>query len=190
MRNDDLTDNQADPNDDDMATQPTITSVFRLLQEVRNGQTTLDSRIQGLESALDAFKASVDSRFEGLDSRLDAFESRVNSRFEGLESRLDALESRLGALESRLDALESRLDAFESSVNSRFEALESRLTKDFAGVNARFAEMNTELLKLSDKLSDRINRSRLHAEADIEDITRRLRKLESNALETAEDRTT
>jgi hypothetical protein len=73
----------------------------------------------------------------------------------------------------------------QTSLNSRFDALESRLARDFAGVDARFAEMTEEmkngLLRLSDKLCDRIDRSRLHAEADIEDITRRLRKLESKA---------
>jgi chromosome segregation ATPase len=131
MSGDDLTNNPVDSSEDDKATKPTITAVFRLLQEVQNGQTGLNSRIEGLES---------------------------------------------------------RLDRFESSVNSRFEALELRLTNDFASVNARFAEMKGELLRLSDKLSDRIDRSRLHAEADIEDITRRLRKLEAKALETGEDR--
>jgi hypothetical protein len=144
MSSDDPANNQADSSEDDKATPPTIASVFRLLQEVRNGQTSLSSRIDALES-----------RFEGLDS-----------------------------------SLTSRIEALESSVNSRFEALESRLTSDFAGVNARFAEMKTELLRLSDKLSDRIDRSRLHAEADIEDITRRLRKLESKAPEAGEDRST
>ena len=144
MSSDDATINQADSSEDDKATQPTIASVFRLLQEVRNGQTSLNSRLEGLESRLDRFESSVYSRFEAL----------------------------------------------ESSVNSRFEALELRLNNDFAGVNARFAEMKGELLRLSDKLSDRIDRSRLHAEADIEDITRRIRKLESKAPETGEDRTT
>src|SRR4030095_4835353 len=133
MSSDDLTNNATDSSEENKATKPTITAVFRLLQEVRNGQTSLNSRLEGLEA---------------------------------------------------------RLDRFESSVNSRFDALEFRLTKDFASVNARFAEMKTELLRLSDKLSDRIDRSRLHAEADIEDIPRRLRKLESKALETGEDRST
>lgn len=110
MSSDDLTNNLADSSVDDKATQPTITAVFRLLHEVQDGQ---------------------------------------------------------------------------KSLNSRFDALESRLARDFAGVDTRFAEMSEEmksrLLQLSDKLCDRIDRSRLHAEADIEDITRRLRKLESKA---------
>jgi predicted nucleic acid-binding Zn-ribbon protein len=91
-------------------------------------------------------------------------------------------------LNSRFEALESSVREVkdgQTSLSSRFEALESRLARDFAGVDARFAEMSEEmksgLLQLSDKLCDRIDRSRLHAEADIEDITRRLRKLESKA---------
>lgn len=73
----------------------------------------------------------------------------------------------------------------QKSLDSRFDALESRLTRDFAGVDARFAEMSDEmkdgLLRLSDKLCDSIDRTRVHAEADIENIARRLRKLESKA---------
>ena len=120
MSSDDLTRN-LNSDEQDNTTKPTITAVFRLLREVKDGQTSL------------------------------------NSRF----------------------------DALESSVNSRFEALESRLARDFAGVDTRLAEMSDEMksgfLRLSDRLCDRIDRSRLHAEADIEDITRRLRKLESKA---------
>jgi len=129
MSSDDLTRN-LNSDEEDNTTKPTITAVFRLLRDVQEGQTSLNSRF-------------------------DALESSVNSRFEALES----------------------------SVNSRFEALESRLARDFAGVDTRLAEMSDEMksgfLRLSDRLCDRIDRSRLHAEADIEDITRRLRKLES-----------
>ena len=89
---------------------------------------------------------------------------------------------------SRFDALESRVREVQdgqTSLNSRFDALESRLARDFAGVDARFAEMSDEMkagfLRLSDKLCDRIDRSRLHAESDYEDLLRRLRKLESKA---------
>ena len=89
-------------------------------------------------------------------------------------------------------SLNARFDTLESSVNSRFDALEPRLASDFEGVDARFAsidarfdemsdEMKAGFLRLSDKLCDRIDRSRLHAESDYEDLLRRLRKLESKA---------
>jgi len=151
MSSDDLTRN-LNSDEEDNTTKPTITAVFRLVREVRDGQTSLNARFDALESSFN--------------SRFDALEPSVNSRFEALESSVN-----------------SRFDALESSVNSRFEALESRLARDFAGVDTRLAEMSDEMksgfLRLSDRLCDRIDRSRLHAEADIEDITRRLRKLES-----------
>ena len=96
-------------------------------------------------------------------------------------------------------SLNARFDTLESSFNSRFDAIESRLAGDFEGVDARFAgidarfvsidarfdemsdEMKAGFLRLSDKLCDRIDRSRLHAESDYEDLLRRLRKLESKA---------
>ena len=121
MNSDDLTKNLTDSTEDDKATQPTITAVFRLLHD-------LDKRLNG---------------------------------------RLDKLENRLDRVENRLDALESRL------------------AREFAGIDARFAEVSDVMkggfLQLSDKLCDRMDRSRLHAESDYEDLLRRLRKLESKA---------
>lgn len=146
MSSDDLTHNLTDGSEDDKATQPTITAVFRLLRD-------LDKRLNG--------------RLDNLESRFDVLESSVNGRFEALESSV------------------RELQAGQMSLNSRFDVLESRLDRDFASVDARFAEMSDEmkdgLLRLSDKLCDSIDRTRVHAEADIENIARRLRKLESKA---------
>ena len=142
MSNDDPTHNLPNSGEQDNTTQATITAVFRLLREVQDGQTSLNSR-------------------------LDTLESSLNSRFEALETQVREVQDG------------------QTALNSRFDALESRLASDFAAVDARFAEMSEEmtkaLLRLSDKLSDRIDRQRMHADADIEDITRRLRKLESKA---------
>jgi predicted nuclease with TOPRIM domain len=128
MMSDDLSDKLTNNDETDNTTQPTITTVFRLLSEVRDRQARLESQYESL-----------------------------NSRFE----------------------------SFESKVNSRFDALESRLDREFARIDTRFAEMSEEmkkgLLQLSDKLCDRIDRVRLHAEADYEDLLRRPRKLESKA---------
>jgi len=128
MRSDDLTHNLTNSDQEDNTTQATITAVFRLLREVQDGQ-------------------------ESLNSRSDALESSLNSRS----------------------------DALESSLNSRFDALESRLARDFAGVDTRFAEMSDEMKRGFLRLSDKIDRSRLHAEADHEDLLRRIRELESTA---------
>jgi hypothetical protein len=130
MSSDDLKRN-LNSDEEDNTTKPTITAVFRLLREVQDGQTSLNSRFDALESRLARDFAGIDARFAGVDARFDSIDAR------------------------------------------------------FAGIDARFDEMSDEMkagfLRLSDKLCDRIDRSRLHAESDYEDLLRRLRKLESKA---------
>ena len=144
MSSDDLTRN-LNSDEEDNTTKPTITAVFRLLREVQDGQTSL------------------------------------NSRFDALESRVREVRDGQTSLNSRFDALESRLARDFAGVEARFASIDAR----FASIDARFDDMSDEMkagfLRLSDKLCDRIDRSRLHAESDYEDLLRRLRKLESKA---------
>ena len=81
----------------------------------------------------------------------------------------------------RLDKLDNRLDSLESRLARDFAGVDAR----FAGVDARFTEISEEMkngfLRLSDKICDKIDRRRLHADADYEDLLRRMRKLESKA---------
>ena len=117
MRSDDPTRDLNDSENEVNTTQPTITAVFRLLREVKDGQESLR---------------------------------------EGQESLREGQES-----------LKTRLDAFEASVNSRFVEMSD--------------EFKAALLELSDKLCDRIDRIRLHADSEYEVLLRRIRKLESKA---------
>ena len=110
MSSDDPTRDLNDSENEVNTTQPTITAVFRLVREVRDGQESLR---------------------------------------EGQES------------------LKTRLDAFEAKVNSRFVEMSD--------------EFKAALLELSDKLCDRIDRIRLHADSEYEVLLRRIRKLESKA---------
>ena len=105
---------------------------------------------------------------------------------------LTEVRDRQARLESHHEAFESRFDAFETSVNSRFEALETRLDRGFARIDTRFAEMSEEmkdgLLQLSDKLCDKIDLVRVHADAGYEELLRRLRRVESKASGVPQDR--
>ena len=74
MSNDDLTQNLSATNEDDRSTSPTITAVFRLLQDV-------DKRVSG--------------RFEGLENRIGGVETRL----EAVETRLGVVETRLDRLD-------------------------------------------------------------------------------------------
>ena len=162
MSSDDLTRN-LNSDEEDNTTKPTITAVFRLLREVQDGQTSHNSRFDALESRV----REVQDGQTSLNSRFDALESSLNSRFD--------------ALESRLARDFAGVDARFVSIDARFAGVDAR----FVSIDARLAEMSDEmkggLLRLSDKLCDRIDRSRLHAESDYEDLLRRLRKLESKA---------
>jgi len=159
MSSDDLT-RDLNSDEEDNTTKPTITAVFRLLREVHDGRTSLNARFDTLESSFN--------------SRFDTLESSFNSRF-------DAIESRLAGDFEGVDARFAGIDARFAGIDARFAGIDAR----FVSIDARFDEMSDEMkagfLRLSDKLCDRIDRSRLHAESDYEDLLRRLRKLESKA---------
>ena|SRR5438876_9423426 len=81
------------------------------------------------------------------------------------------------SMESRFDATDARLDA----TNARLDEVESRLARDIAGINTRITELSDDMETGFLQLSDKIVRDRLHAEADYQDILRRMRELESKA---------
>jgi chromosome segregation ATPase len=162
MSSGDLTRN-LNGDEEDNTTKPTITAVFRLLREVQDGQTSLNARFDTLES-------SVNSRFDALESRLALDFENVDARFASIDARFEGVDARFASIDARF-----------AGIDARFAGIDAR----FDGIDARFDEMSDEMkagfLRLSDKLCDRIDRSRLHAESDYEDLLRRLRKLESKA---------
>jgi uncharacterized protein YdcH (DUF465 family) len=81
------------------------------------------------------------------------------------------------SMESRFDATDARLD----QTNARLDELDSRLTRDIAGIHTRITELSDEMKNRFIQLSDKIVRDRLHAEADYQDLHRRMRELESRA---------
>jgi len=156
MSNDDPTKTLPGNPIDNKATQPSITAVFRLLQDI-------DKRFGG--------------RFEGIETRLDTIETRLGT----METRLGTMETRLDAIETRLDAIEARIEKLET----RVDQLELRMARDFAAVDARFVEMSNEMknsfIQFGDKVADQMDHLRLHTEADYQDLLRRMRRLESQA---------
>ena len=153
MSSDDI--NQTPDDQDVQTTQPTITAVFRLLREVQAGLARLEER---------------QSRFE---ERLTRLEER--------QTRLEEGQARLEARQAKLEAGQAKLEEGQAKLNSRFDAVESRLDREFARIDARFAEMSEQMKLGFQNLSDKIERSRLHSEADYHDLLRRIRDLESKA---------
>ena len=103
------------------------------------------------------------------------------SRFEERLTRLEERQTRLEEGQARLEARQAKLEEGQAKLNSRFDAVESRLDREFARIDARFAEMSEQMKLGFQNLSDKIERSRLHSEADYHDLLRRIRDLESKA---------
>ena len=128
-------------------------------QEVNATQPTITAVFRLLRD----LDTRLNGRLDKIENRLDALESRVSVGFESIEIRFAAMDGRFAAMDGRFADMDGRFVAMDG----RFAALSD--------------EMKAGLLQLSDKVCDRIDRSRLHAESDYEDLLRRLRKLESKA---------
>jgi predicted nucleic acid-binding Zn-ribbon protein len=129
-----MSDDYRTPSDDPEGkeTKPTISTVFRLLQDV---ETRLNARIEGTE--------------ERLVARIEGTEERLIARIEGTEERLNA----------RIDKTDARLDQ-----------VEARLAKDMA---EGFKDLGHKI--------NALNRRALQTEADYEDLSERVGRLESKA---------
>lgn len=80
--------------------------------------------------------------------------------------------------------VESRLNARLDAINARLEEVESRLTSDIADVNTRVTEVNTRVADGFKELIHKtkaLNRRALQSEADYEDLSERMERLESKA---------
>ena len=113
MSSDDLTDKQANNDETDHTTQPTITAIFRLLSEVRDRQGSLESRFESFES-------SVNSRFEALESRID---TRFAEMSEEMKRELLQLSDKLC---DRIDLIRLHTDAGYEDLARRLRKLESK----------------------------------------------------------------
>jgi chromosome segregation ATPase len=108
---------------------------------------------------------------------LNIFLGRINMSNDDLTQKLTNADQEDNTTQATITAvfrLVREVQDGQKGLNSRIDALESRIAE-------MSDEMKAGFLRLSDKLCDRIDRSRLHAESDYEDLLRRLRKLESKA---------
>jgi chromosome segregation ATPase len=116
MSSDDLTRNIAD--NEVANTQPTITAVFRLLNEVK-------------------------VQVENLNARLDA----TNARLDATNARLDATNARLDTIDARLDKFNARLDEVESRLARDIEALNTRVIEGFRELSNKIDALNRSRLQ-------------------------------------------
>ena len=92
-------------------TKPTITAVFRLLQDV---ETRLNTRIDGVEERLN-------TRIDGVSTRIDGVEERLSTRmaegFKDLGHKINALNRRALQTEADYEDLSERVGRLESKAS-------------------------------------------------------------------------
>lgn len=95
----------------------------------------IESKRIGVQMAEDA-KKEVLSRIEGLQVALESFKAEVAAKFEAVGRRFDAVDHRLDAVDHRFDAIDQRFDAFErevrlgfKTINQRFDTMERRFDR-------------------------------------------------------------
>jgi chromosome segregation ATPase len=118
MRSDDLTRNMANTDDDDKGTQPTITAVFRLLQDV---ESRFNARLDEVETRLNARLDGVTARIDEVESRLSRDIAEVNTRvtdgFKDLAHKMNALNRRALQQEADCEDLSERIERLESKAS-------------------------------------------------------------------------
>jgi DNA anti-recombination protein RmuC len=118
MSSDDLTRNMANADEDDKHTQPTITAVFRLLQDV---EARLNARPDETEARLNARLDKTDARLDEIESRLardiEAMNTRVIEGFKELAHKINALNRRSLQQEADYEDLFERIGRVESKAS-------------------------------------------------------------------------
>ena len=118
MSSDDLTRNMTSADEDDKDTQPTITGVFRLLQDV---ESRLNARLDGISARLDQTEARFIARLDKTDARLDEIESRLARDIEGLNTRVT---EGFKQLTHKINAMNRRALQTEADYEDLFERIE------------------------------------------------------------------
>ena len=105
-------------------TKPTITAVFRLLQDV---ESRLTARIDGTEARLNDRIDGVEAR---LNDRIDGVEARLNTRIDESEARLNSrMDQGFKEIGHKIDALNRRAlqtEAYYEDLSERVGRLESK----------------------------------------------------------------
>ena len=117
MNSDDLTRKVAN-DDEDKDTQPTITAVFRLIQDVEKrliarieeGESRLTTRLEESESRLT-------SEIAGVDTRVTELNTRVIEGFKDLSHKMNALNRRILQSEADQEDLRERVERLETKAS-------------------------------------------------------------------------
>ena len=114
MSSDDLTRDMANANEDDKGTQPTITAVFRLLQDV---ESRLNAKLDVITARLDEVESRLTSDIAGVNTLVTEVNTRVTEGFKELTHKINALNRRGLQQEADYEDLFERIERLESKVS-------------------------------------------------------------------------
>jgi hypothetical protein len=118
MSSDDLTRKQGNADDDIKETQPTITAVFRLIQDVESRfNARLDEFEARFTARLDEVETRLNARFEGVTRDIAELNKRVTEGFKDLGHKMNALNRRALQTEADNEDLSERIGRLESKAS-------------------------------------------------------------------------
>jgi len=80
----------------DLDTQPTITTVFRLLQDMDGRMRAMEAKLEQMDAKLqqmDGKLQQMDGKLQDMDVRLNSLEETMQTGFDRLNDRIDQLQS-------------------------------------------------------------------------------------------------
>jgi len=114
MSGGDLTRDMANANEDAKDTQPTITAVFRLLQDV---ESRLNAKLDAITARLDEVESRLTSDIAGVNTRVTEVNTRVTDGFKELTHKTNALNRRALQQEADYEDLFERIGRLESKTS-------------------------------------------------------------------------
>nr|VFJ64586.1 MAG: hypothetical protein BECKDK2373C_GA0170839_111910 [Candidatus Kentron sp. DK] len=95
--------------------------IIESLSALKEGQKSLDARLDAMEKRFDQrfedMEKRFDERFAAIDQRFESMEKRFNERFESMEKELNerfkAIDQRFKAVDQRFEAIDRRFDSIE-----------------------------------------------------------------------------
>ncbi len=102
--------------------------IIEALAQLREGQKTLNARIDALDQKIDTEVAGLHQK---IDIKTAALDQKIEAQGKALNVRMDALEARIDALDQKIDttaaALNEKIDAQGAMMQARFADLQKSM---------------------------------------------------------------
>ena len=120
--------------------------IIEALAQLREGQKTLNARIDALDQKIDTEVAGLHQK---IDIKTAALDQKIEAQGKALNARMDALEARIDALDQKIDTktaeLSARIQALDQKIDTTAAALNEKIDAQGAMMQARFADLQKSM---------------------------------------------